>query len=79
MVADDLGRGAALIAIDGKPARPYRAGASLGDGHVLQAVEGRSARIVADSAPTAPIVLELPALVRAQNAPPRAAPVLPNP
>ena len=29
VVADDLGRGAALIAIDGKPARPYRAGALL--------------------------------------------------
>ncbi|MDA7416765.1 general secretion pathway protein C [Xenophilus arseniciresistens] len=78
VVADDRGSGAALLAVDGKPARPFRAGAALGDGYVLQAVEGRSARIGVAGSPAAPIVLELPALAQARNAPPRGAAVLSN-
>ena len=74
VVADDLGRGAALIAIDGKPARPYRAGALLTDSYVLQAVEGRAARIGADHDGPALFTLRLPALELAPNGPPRPLP-----
>lgn len=74
VVADDLGRGAALIAIDGKPARPYRAGALLTERFVLQAVEGRSARIGADHDGKALFTLQLPAAEMALNGPPRPLP-----
>ena len=39
------GQGIALIAVDGKPPRPYRVGASLESGIVLQAVAARSATL----------------------------------
>lgn len=39
------GAGAALIAIDGKPAKPYRVGAQVDDGLVLQSVGTREARL----------------------------------
>ncbi len=39
------GQGIALIAIDGKPPRPYRVGATLESGLVLQAVASRSATL----------------------------------
>ena len=53
--------GAALIAVDGKPAKPYRVGAVVADGWVLQSAEGRriSLGAVMDGAQT--LVLELPA------------------
>ena len=35
--------GVALIAVDGKGARPYRIGAEIADGHTLQSVASRSA------------------------------------
>jgi general secretion pathway protein C len=37
--------GVALIAVDGKPARAYRVGAAVGDGHVLSAVSARGATL----------------------------------
>jgi len=43
IVADRRGAGAALIAIDGKPARPFRVGMQLEEGLVLQSVQGRRA------------------------------------
>ena len=48
------GGGAALIAIDGKPARPYRVGATVEPGLVLQSLGRREARLGAalDGAPT---------------------------
>jgi general secretion pathway protein C len=51
--------GAAVIAVDGKPARPFRVGAAVDDTLVLQSVEGR--RAVLGPAGGAPAVtLELP-------------------
>jgi general secretion pathway protein C len=41
------GAGAAVIAVDGKPARPYRVGAALDEGLLLQSVRGRTATIAA--------------------------------
>ena len=62
MVAGNSRRGAALIAIDGKPARPYRVGGVLEEGLVLQAVEGRRAVLAASAEGPALLTLELPAL-----------------
>lgn len=49
--------GAALIAVDGQPARPYRVGAELEGGLVLQAVTRRSVQL--GTAPGAPSSVEL--------------------
>jgi len=45
VVADRRQQGAALIAIDGEPPRPYAVGAALEGGLVLQSVERRTARL----------------------------------
>ncbi|MGH6628045.1 MAG: type II secretion system protein N [Burkholderiaceae bacterium] len=52
--------GAALISVDGKPAKPYRVGTVVEDGYVLQSVAGRRAVLAAamDAAPA--LTLELP-------------------
>jgi general secretion pathway protein C len=52
--------GAALIAVDGKPAKPLRVGALVADGMVLQSAEARRVTLGAsmDAPPT--LVLELP-------------------
>jgi general secretion pathway protein C len=57
--------GAALIAIDGKPPKPFRVGAKLEEGVVLQSVAGRSATI--GQAVDGPLLvkLEMPALASA--------------
>ena len=55
------GGGAAVISVDGKPGRPYRVGAAIEEGVVLQSVRGRQA--VLGSADGQPLLtLELPAL-----------------
>ncbi|RYF43471.1 MAG: general secretion pathway protein C [Comamonadaceae bacterium] len=64
VVAGRSRRGAALIAIDGKPARPFRVGGVLEDGLVLQAVDGRKAVLAASAAGPALLTLELPPLKR---------------
>ena len=43
VVRDAQGRGAALIASDGQPAKPYRVGAALPDGLVLRELGAREA------------------------------------
>lgn len=54
------GEGAAVIAVDGKPARPFRVGATVDEGLVLQSVQGRRAQVgPAQGAPA--LTLELPA------------------
>lgn len=53
--------GVALIAVDGKPARPYRIGAPIDGDLVLVGVEQRSASL-GPRGGTATMVLELPAL-----------------
>lgn len=54
------GEGAALIAIDGKPARPYRVGASLEHGLVLQSLSRREARLGAAADGATTLTLEMP-------------------
>lgn len=56
--------GAALISIDGKPAKPYRVGASLEGDLTLQAVEPRRARLGGTAAGAASMVLDLPPVKR---------------
>ena len=54
--------GAALIAVDGKAAKPYRVGAELEGGLVLQSVQGRQAALAGDMAGPPVLTLELPPL-----------------
>lgn len=57
------GGGAAVLSVDGKPARPYRVGAMIEEGLVLQSVQGRTATLGAPDGP-ARLTLELPPLKR---------------
>lgn len=60
-VVDQAGRsGAALIAIDGQPPRPYTVGAALEGGLVLQSVDRLGAKLGASSAGPATVELSLP-------------------
>jgi general secretion pathway protein C len=79
--------GAALIVVDGKPAKPYRVGAAIEEGIVLQSVEAR--RAVLAAAPDAPplLALDLPprsaaasqSPAMAGGMPPGIAPGMPRP
>jgi general secretion pathway protein C len=62
VVADTSSGGAALISVDGKPARPFRVGASVDGRLVVQSVTGRKASLAADPSAPAEVVLELPPL-----------------
>lgn len=53
--------GAALIAVDGKPAKPFRVGALVADGLVLQSAQGRRVNLGAAVDGPQTLVLELPA------------------
>ena len=53
--------GAALIAVDGRPAKPFRVGAVVADGLVLQSAEGRRISLGASMDGPQALVLELPA------------------
>ena len=58
-------RGAALISIDGKPAKPFRLGAPVADNLYLQSVVGRRAVLAAGAADGAPsLTLEMKPLSR---------------
>jgi general secretion pathway protein C len=55
-------RGAALISIDGKPAKPFRVGALVADNLYLQSVLGRRAVLAAGAADAPPsLTLEMKA------------------
>lgn len=54
------GSGAALIAVDGKPARPYRVGARVDEALVLQALDARTARLGPALEAPASVTLEMP-------------------
>ncbi len=60
-MANRLGGGAALIAVDGKPARPFRVGTLVEEGLVLQSLEGRRALLGAERGGPSTLTLELPA------------------
>ncbi len=60
VVGDRLGAGAALIAVDGKPARPFRVGTQVEEGLVLQSLQGRRALLGADRGGPTTLTLELP-------------------
>ncbi len=69
VVAGTTGYGAALIAVDGKPPRPYRVGATLVDGYLLQSLDARAATIGADRSGPAALTLKLPVRPFAPNPP----------
>jgi general secretion pathway protein C len=58
-------QGVALIAVDGKPARPYRVGSALADGVVLQGVSNGKAMLSASAQAATELTLELPRLITA--------------
>ena len=60
VVAGPAPKGYALIAIDGKPAKPYRVGAQLEEALMLQSVAPRSATLTASREAPAGVMLELP-------------------
>lgn len=62
VLADRQHGGAALIAIDGKPAKPYRVGATVDANLVLQSVVGRRAVLATGVDGPAQVTLELPPL-----------------
>jgi general secretion pathway protein C len=64
VVANRSRGGAALISVDGKPARPYRIGARVEDALVLQSVAPRRAVLAERLQGPASITLELPALAK---------------
>ena len=53
------GGGAALIAVDGKPARPYRVGAAVEPGMVVQSLSRREARLGASQDGASTMTLEV--------------------
>ncbi|KQT14050.1 type II secretion system protein N [Ramlibacter sp. Leaf400] len=67
VVAGKSQQGAALIAVDGKPARPYRVGSVIEEGLVLLSVQPRRAVLGPSMDGPGSVTLELPAL----NAPGR--------
>lgn len=62
VVAGAPNGGAALIAVDGKPARPYRIGSQLEDGVMLQSTNGRQVILSATTNGPALVTLEMPRL-----------------
>jgi general secretion pathway protein C len=59
VVADQSHSGAALIAVDGKPPKPFRVGANVDENLVLQSVDSRRAVLGAGGGAPA-LTLELP-------------------
>ncbi len=60
VVADQANRGAALISVDGKMAKPVRVGSPLDGGLVLKSVAGRRAVLATGMDAPAAVTLELP-------------------
>ena len=54
------GGGAALISVDGQPARPYRVGAALEAGLVVQSLSRRAVHLGPQVAGAATLVLQMP-------------------
>ncbi len=64
VVASKSHQGAALIAVDGHPAKPFRVGAAVDQDLVLQSVESRRAVLAASTDGPPVLTLELPAIRR---------------
>ena len=62
VVAGRNNTGYAVIAVDGKPAKPYRVGALVNDGLVLHSVAPRSAALAASVDAPVSLTLDLPRL-----------------
>lgn len=62
VVAGSPGGGAALIAVDGKPARAYRVGNAIEDGLMLQSANGRQVTLAASREGAALVTLDMPLL-----------------
>ena len=62
VVADQRSAGVALIAVDGRPAKPFRVGDTIEEGLILQSVQARTAVLGSALGGTAALTLELPAL-----------------
>jgi general secretion pathway protein C len=65
-------QGSALIAIDGKPAKPYRVGDKVSDTLILHSVSARGAALAPSLQAPISGKLELPAMASANTAPPAA-------
>lgn len=61
VMAGVASQGAALLAVDGKAAKPYRVGAVVAEGLVLQSAQGRRVSLGATKEGAPSLVLELPA------------------
>ena len=64
VVANTTHQGAALIAVDGKPPKPFRVGSAVDEGLVLQSVSTRQAALGPTIDGPASVTLELPLPVR---------------
>ena len=62
VIAKVAGQGAALIAVDGKPAQPFAVGAQIAPGYVLVSVGLRDAKVADDSQAPTSVVLSMPVL-----------------
>ena len=62
VVAGAPGGGAALIAVDGKPARPFRVGSVVEEGLVLQTAAARQATLGETRNSPALVTLDMPSL-----------------
>jgi general secretion pathway protein C len=69
VVASVGGEGAALVSVDGKPARPFAVGMQMAPGYVLQSLGPREARLSTDLQAPVNMVLSLPVPKDAAAAP----------
>ena len=66
VIASRVGQGAALIAVDGKPAQPFTVGSALAPGYVLVSVAPREAMLAEEINAPVRLTLILPLQVSAQ-------------
>ena len=67
VIASVRGQGAALISVDGKPARPFALGSELAPGYVLVSVAQREARLAEGLFAPVRVVLSLPVPRQAES------------
>ena len=70
VVADVDQQGAALISVDGQPARPFRVGSQVVEGYVLHSLDLRAASLGASVDASPAFTLQLPTRPLAVNGPP---------